>query len=156
LEETQRIIHEDYGDCGMAFNGVYLLDNDHSVIESVKETVSWRTNGFDVIGYNTDLEKAVAEITALKPVLVIYEWRVGGVTFMQRLRAAGVECEFIILTDYESFTALRNFFLTGGFDYLLKPLDKHKAETALARFRSLRSGQSAPHLNQETKRRKLI
>ena len=117
-------------------HGVYLLDSDLSVIKSVKNSDVWRENGFAVIGSNTDHDKAVLEIMTLKPVLVIYEWRIGGLWLMNRLRAAGAECELVILTDYESFGAQREFFMNGGLDYLLKPLDKREAEAALTRLRS--------------------
>ena len=99
-------------------HGVYLLDNDQLMMDSTKKAVPWREKGFDVIGSNTDPGKAMIEIMSLKPVLVIYEWRIGGFTLMNKLRAAGADCEFIILTDYESCTALRDFFMNGGLDYL--------------------------------------
>ena len=122
----------------MVIYGIYLLDNDQSAINGVTKEVPWRKNGFDVIGSNTDPNRAVQEIMTLRPVLVIYEWRIGGIALMNRLRAAGVDCDYIILTDCQSLSALRNFFANGGLDYLLKPLDKREAETALAKLRTRR------------------
>ena len=119
--------------------GVYILDSDQTVIDSVKKLVPWRENGFRFIGSNTDSGKAEQEIMALKPVLVIYEWQVGGATLMKKLRAAGAECEFVVLTDNQSVSALRDFYTNGGLEYLLKPLDIKEAESVLSAIRQKRT-----------------
>ena len=136
---SREIIHIKRHLGGISILGIYLLDNDPAVIDSTKKAFPWREHGFDVIGSHTDPGKAMAEIVTLKPALVIYEWRIGGVRLINKLRAAGADCEFAVLTDYKSFTAVRDFFVNGkGLYYLLKPLDKEETEDALARLRKRR------------------
>lgn len=114
---------------------VYFLDNDQSAIDNAIKAVSWNEHGFNIIGSNTDSGKAIQEIIDLKPSLVIYEWRIGGVVLMKKLIEAGAECNFVVLTDCKSVATVREFFTNGGFDYLLKPIDTQETETVLNRFR---------------------
>jgi two-component system response regulator YesN len=60
--------------------------------------------------------------------------KMSGNALMRRVKEAGNDCEFIILTDTYSHDALQDFFLDGGFEYLLKPLDVEKAETMLEKL----------------------
>jgi YesN/AraC family two-component response regulator len=58
----------------------------------------------------------------------------GGGTLIDTVKSAGVKCEFIMLTKYTALDLLREFFQSGGFDYLLKPLEMENMETALKRL----------------------
>ncbi|MCL2217883.1 MAG: hypothetical protein FWB91_12825 [Defluviitaleaceae bacterium] len=118
----------------MNIYGVYLLDNDRITLASIKKSALWRENNFRVIGSGTDPDAAAREIAALRPALVIYEWETGGIMLMKKLRAAGADCEFILLTYCQSFAAVRSFYTNGGLDYLLKPFNTQDAERALLRF----------------------
>ena len=119
--------------------GVYLLDCSKAAIEKTKKAFPWRDNGFEVVGFNTDTMKAVEEILLLKPELVITEYQMPemcAVSLMNVIKSAGLKSEFIILTVSWSVETMREFFQSGGLDYLCKPLEKQEAETALSRLRS--------------------
>jgi YesN/AraC family two-component response regulator len=58
----------------------------------------------------------------------------GGGTLIDTVKSAGVKCEFIMLSNYSALDLLRDFFQSGGFDYLLKPLETENMETALKRL----------------------
>ena len=92
---------------------------------------------FRLIGSSIDPEEALQEILALKPDIVVTEWELSNTTggaLMQRVRDAGGQCEFIVLTGAYSHNSLRAFFLAGGFDYWRKPLRKQMALEALERL----------------------
>ena len=116
---------------GIAINSVYLLDNDEAVINSIEKTVLWQENGFDIIGSNTDFDQAVQEIMALRPMLVIYGWQIGGIALMRKLRAVGMSCEFITISYSWSTETMRDFFHSGGFEFILRPINFQIMETAL-------------------------
>jgi YesN/AraC family two-component response regulator len=58
----------------------------------------------------------------------------GSGTLIDTVKSAGVNCEFIMLTKYTALDLLREFFQSGGFDYLLKPLEMENMETTLKRL----------------------
>jgi YesN/AraC family two-component response regulator len=58
----------------------------------------------------------------------------GGGTLIEAVKSAGLDCEFIVLSKYSALDLLREFFQSGGFDYLLKPLETANMETTLKRL----------------------
>jgi response regulator of citrate/malate metabolism len=119
------------------FYGVYLLDNDNKTIEKARQSVPWHENGYKVIGSSTKTDTALEEILALKPTLVICDHIImlgSSDTLMKTVKKAGIGCEFIMLTKYPTLTAMRDFFQSGGFDYLLKPLEAEQFDLALKRL----------------------
>ena len=119
---------------GIAIKSVYLLDDDKIIINSVKEAVPWQKIGFDIIGSNTDFDQAVREIMALRPMLVIYEWQIGDITLIKKLRAAGLDCEFVTISYSWSPETMRKFFHSGGFDFLLLPINSQGMEAVLEKL----------------------
>ena len=117
--------------------GVYLVDDEKLMIDSVISAISWPENGFEVIGFNTDPVLAAVEIISLKPDLVISDLkmpRLDGISLMKTLKDARMDCEFIMLSAFGEFEASRDFFLLGGVDYLLKPLDPQEAALVLEKL----------------------
>ena len=117
--------------------GVYLVDDERLMIDSIISAISWPENGFEVIGTNTDPILAAAEIISLKPDLVICDLkmpRLDGIGLIKTLKEAAMDCEFIMLSAFGEFEASRNFFLLGGIDYLLKPLDPQEATIIFERL----------------------
>ena len=116
---------------------MYLIDNKQEEIEKTTEVISLLPDRLWVTGSSTDPESAVSEIVRLKPDLVICEWYMGsinGTALMKTVERAGARCRFIVLTRYESVSALQSFFPEGGLDYLTKPLDLKSLQSALGRY----------------------
>ena len=117
--------------------GVYLVDDEKLMIDSVITAISWPEYGFEVIGANDDPVMAAAEIISLKPDLVICDLkmpRLDGIGLIKTLKDASMNCEFIMLSAFGEFEASRDFFLMGGADYLLKPLDPQEAALVLEKL----------------------
>ena len=113
---------------------VYLVDDEKLMVESVVSSVNWTDNGFEVVGYNTDPSYAKGEILSLKPDLIISDLkmpRLDGIELIKALKEAGADFEVIMLSAFAEFEASRHFFLLGGMDYLLKPLDLSEATIVL-------------------------
>lgn len=115
---------------------VYIIDDEPLMIDSIIKSVSWPENGFEIVGHSTIPETAMAEICSIMPELVFCDLKlpgIDGVALIKLLRERGVESEFVMLSAFGEFEASRNFFLMGGFDYLLKPLESKEAEIVLER-----------------------
>lgn len=116
---------------------VYIVDDDLIVLDEIVSTVQWLDNGFTVIGYSCNPQKAIEEISEKKPDLVITDLKMpvlDGIELIIQLKRAEIDCEFIILSAYSSFSESREFFRLGGFDYMLKPFNQSEIEFVFERL----------------------
>lgn len=107
--------------------GVYIFDSDRAEIFKTERTVDWAALGFEIIGSNTDPVSAENEIASLKPALVIAgteKPQLQGIHFVKAVRKAGLDCRIVALTTWWNPEVMGAFFHGGGFDYLLKPLER--------------------------------
>lgn len=99
--------------------------------------IDWRKYGFEIIGTNIEPAAAEREILALKPALVILgteKPQSQGIHFVRAVRKAGADCKIAALVTWWNPEAMGDFFYGGGFDYLLKPLDREMVENVVTRF----------------------
>jgi len=119
---------------------VYLVDDDPIIMEDVSAKPVWQECGFEIIGKSTSSRKALEEIQALKPDLVMCDLKMpglDGIDLMTQVKNAGLGCEFLMLSAHASFHDSRDFFKQDGFDYLLKPVDEMELQIALERLARL-------------------
>ena len=70
----------------------YLVDDDRFILEELTEIIPWMENGFEVIGSNTDPEKAIEEITELDADAVFCDMKMpkmNGNELIAKLRESG-------------------------------------------------------------------
>lgn len=116
---------------------IYLVDDDPLILNNLSGKPVWQESGFEVAGAESDPEAALREIVRLRPHAVMSDLRMpgmDGVSLMTRARGQGVDSEFIMLSAFASFQDSRDFFLSHGFDYLLKPVDEIELEITLERL----------------------
>ncbi len=117
--------------------GVYIVDDEGLMIKCVMQTISWGENGFEVVGSSTSPVQAIEEIKQKQPHLVFCDLKMpsmDGISMIKACREAHIDTEFIMLSAFGEFEASRSFFVLGGFDYLLKPLQSQEAELVLERL----------------------
>ncbi len=116
---------------------VYLVDDDAVILEDLRHCISWLDNGFEVVGSSLSPVMAMDEIRKLQPDVVISDLKMepfDGITLMQKLKELGLTPYFLMVSAYGSFENSRRFFLEGGYDYLLKPLDPEEVELILGKL----------------------
>lgn len=116
---------------------VYLVDDDSIILDELLNVIPWMDNGFKVVGSSTSPTVAMEEIQALEPTLVVLDLKmepIDGFQIMQLLREAGQSCYFLLVSAYGTFANSRRFFLAGGFDYILKPIQSQEIQLALGRL----------------------
>ena len=104
------------------------------VVSDLISSIPWLENGFEVVGSNTNAIEAIAEIASLKPDVVFSDFKMpacNGVELIRRVKEINVDTEFVILSAHADFSASRDFFLMGGIDYILKPLDQSNSSIVL-------------------------
>ena len=113
---------------------VFLVDDDPFILEEMIEMVQWEENGFEVAGSSTDPEEALGMIPELKPEVVFCDLKMPGMDgneLIRRLKAEGADCEFVMISAYDSFENVRTFFQQTGFDYILKPVKNEDIQIVL-------------------------
>ena len=104
----------------------YLVDDDRFILDELTEIIPWMENGFEVIGSNTDPEKAIGEILELEADAVFCDMKMpsmSGNELIGRLKEAGCNSEYVVISAYDDYDNVRAFFQQSGFDYVLKPVD---------------------------------
>lgn len=121
----------------------YLVDDDRFILEELTEIIPWMENGFEVIGSNTDPEKAIGEILELGADAVFCDMKMpkmDGNELISRLKESGCKAEFVVISAYDDFENVRTFFQQNGFDYILKPVDIGDVRIVLEKLNSRLSG----------------
>lgn len=128
--------------------GVYIVDDEKPIVSKLVGAIPWLENGFEVIGYTTSAQTALAEIIEKRPDVVFSDLKMpglDGIKLIQLLKERGVAAEFVMLSAFDEFQAVRSFFLMEGFDYILKPLDQNAAALVLEKL-----GRKLAHRHHQT------
>lgn len=120
----------------------YLVDDDRFILEELTEIIPWMENGFEVIGSNTDPEKAMREIIELEADAVFCDMKMpkmSGNELIAKLKESGCKAEFVVISAYDDFENVRTFYRQSGFDYILKPVDIDDVRIVLEKLNSVLS-----------------
>ncbi len=113
---------------------IYIVDDEQPTIRYLVDTIPWLEHGFEVMGFHTDPLAAISEIIEQRPDAVFTDLKMpelDGVELFKRCREAGVTAEFVMLSAFDAYDGVRDFFNLGGVDYILKPLDNDNAAMVL-------------------------
>lgn len=119
----------------------YILDDDPQSLNGLLRDIAWLDHGFEVVGQTTSSAVALEEIATLQPRLVVSDLKssaMDSMDFMEALKAQGIACHFLLISAHGTFEQARRFFLQGGFDYILRPMQAQEIPLVLERlFRQL-------------------
>lgn len=114
-----------------------LIDDEPWALLGMRNTFPWEQYGFRIIAELTDPIAALRIIHEQKPDAVFTDVRMPGMTgleLMKQSREKGIEAEFVIVSGFSEFAYAQEAIRYGGFDYLLKPLEKEETETVLKKL----------------------
>ncbi|MFH8449058.1 response regulator [Streptomyces fungicidicus] len=120
---------------------VLVVDDDFRVARVHRAYVE-RLDAFRVVGVAGTGEQALAAVDELRPDLVLldlYLPDVFGLDVIPRLRAAGRDCDVMVISAAREADAVRGAVRHGVVDYLLKPFDFEDLRGRLERY-ALRRG----------------
>ena len=103
--------------------GVLIVDDDFMVARIHQGFVA-RIDGFQVVGTANTGEQAITAVAELHPDLVLldlYLPDISGLDVLARLRAAGHDCDVLVITAARDAEAVRGAVRQGVVNYLLKP-----------------------------------
>ncbi|MFJ7136449.1 response regulator [Streptomyces fungicidicus] len=115
---------------------VLVVDDDFRVARVHRAYVE-RLDAFRVVGVAGTGEQALAAVEGLRPDLVLldlYLPDVFGLDVIPRLRAAGHDCDVMVISAAREADAVRGAVRHGVVDYLLKPFDFEDLRGRLERY----------------------
>lgn len=118
---------------------VVLVDDEYMNSMGMKQLIDWSALGFTVTKTFTLAEKALADVIAHPPGVIITDMNmpnVPGPEFVRRVRAAQPDTVIIVLSGYGDFDYVRASLQSGALDYLRKPVDPDELTAALAKAKA--------------------
>ncbi|MFI8949462.1 response regulator [Streptomyces sp. NPDC053750] len=120
--------------------GVLVVDDDFMVARVHRAFVE-RVEPFRVLGVAGTGEQALTAVVELRPDLVLldlYLPDVFGLDVIPRLRAAGHDCDVMVISAAREADAVRGAVRHGVVDYLLKPFEFEDLRVRLERYAAQR------------------
>lgn len=117
---------------------VFLVDDEELVIKSLKASVNWNQQGFEIVGYALSGEEAVEAIKRIRPDVVFSDIRMPGMNGLElkkRLDDVGVSAKFIIVSGLAEFALAQKAIQNGISGYCLKPFDEMEIMGYLRKFK---------------------
>lgn len=119
---------------------VLIADDEHLVLEGLKQIIDWHANGFSICGTAVNGQDTLNKIQILKPDLVLLDIRMPKLDGIDVVKAAldfGFTGKFIILSGLSDFKLAQAAMRYGVDFYLTKPIDEDELEQAVHTMRDL-------------------
>lgn len=121
--------------------GVLLVDDEPSVLDMEKRAIEKRTENFHVVGEAYSVREAIGVFKKVKPDVILTDMKMPKesgielIKYISELEDMRVIC--VAVSGYSDFDYVRDAFMYGAFDYLLKPLEPKKVSELFARINRL-------------------
>jgi two-component system response regulator YesN len=125
------------GEKGKNMLTALLVESDSEQLEHVLGLVNWGAYGFEVIGHRGDGIAAMEAILNTHPDLVFTSDdlpRLSGIDLIDRIQGHGISCDFVIVSETESFAVARETMRRGVEEYLLKPVNRDELIRVLKKY----------------------
>ncbi len=111
-----------------------IAEDEPLMRERLKEKLAEVWPELDIVAEAEDGEQALALYAEHQPQLAFLDIRMPGMTGLDVAAAIGGGCHIVFITAYDQY-ALQAFD-AGAVDYLLKPIENERLQTAVERIRS--------------------
>lgn len=119
---------------------LFVIDDEYDVIEGIKDSVEWNKYGIEMCGGASNGAEAFDRIFDLQPDILIVDMNMpvmGGIELIEKIRAAEIDVEFVILSGYDDFNYAQKAINLGVAEYLLKPCHVEEILKAVLNVREL-------------------
>lgn len=118
---------------------VFLVDDEISIRENLRNSFPWEEHGFQLIGEAPDGEMALPMLRDLNADILLTDIRMpfmDGMRLCEEVQRTMPWVERIILSGYDDFAYAQKAISFGVSEYLLKPVTSKELEEALDRVRN--------------------
>lgn len=115
---------------------VFLVEDEIAIRESIRKTIPWEREGFDLVGEAGDGELAYPQILQTKPDILLTDIRMpfmGGLELAGLVRRELPRIRILVLSGFDDFEYARQAIHIGVEEYLLKPLTEEELLEKLRR-----------------------
>lgn len=128
---------------------IMIVDDNPSIIESLKCSVRWDTYNCVICGMATNAVQGLQKISSEKPDILITDIMMPGLNGLEmigKVKVCSPKTETIIITGYSNFSFAQAAIRLGVVDFILKPIDNNDLIAAVQKVLNQISGSSGPHL----------
>lgn len=111
-----------------------IIDDEKPVRDCINLLVNWSEYGIEAVYEAEDGQEAIAIIKQEQPDLILTDIRMpgaDGLQLMDWIYHNACRCKVIAISGYTDYEYVRQIFLQGGIDYILKPIQPQKLNQAL-------------------------
>lgn len=118
---------------------ILLVDDEEMVIKSLKATLSWEENGFEIIDYALSAQEAFEKVEKLKPDVIITDIKmpkINGLELIQMIKNIAPDIHCLIISGYAEFAYIQKSIRLEVTGYCLKPFDEDEIVVYLKRIKN--------------------
>lgn len=118
---------------------VIIVDDELPVINSLKNRVNWKEQGFEVIGEARNGLAAYDLIVERRPDIVFTDIRMAGMTgleLIQKVNELKLDIIFVVISGYAEFAYAQKALNYGAAGFCLKPFDENEIAVILKNAKS--------------------
>jgi YesN/AraC family two-component response regulator len=115
---------------------VFLADDNQLARHSLKVSILWEKNGFEIVGEAENGKEALKKIKSLMPDIALLDIKMPGLSGIEVAKQLLVDRSIpicIIISAYDDFMYMQQSLKLGIFDYLLKPVNNKELLEVLSR-----------------------
>lgn len=104
-------------------NEVLLVEKQESMIHIYKHMLPWQDYQFQITSVTDSEDKAIAFYGEYQYKLVITDIALAegnGISLIRKLKRLNPECQILVISDHEEYSNVREAFMEGACDYILK------------------------------------
>lgn len=103
---------------------VLIVDDEYIMRQGLKYIIDWNAYGYEIVGEAQNGEEALRKIEELSPHIVFTDIvmpTLNGVDFTEAVHKLYPSVQMIVLSGYDKFEYVKQTFINGVVDYILKP-----------------------------------
>jgi two-component system CitB family response regulator len=115
-----------------------IIAEDDPQVAAIQQRFLERIEGIELVGVAHTLQEAMELIEILQPQLILLDIQFpegSGLDLLVRLRSQQQACDVILVTAAREVATLTTALRNGVFDYILKPLNFSRLESAISKYR---------------------
>ena len=102
---------------------VLIVDDEPIVKIALQSMLNWEELGFHICTTASNEKEALEAAERFEPDLIICDLKMpvlDGIGLIHTAKEKGMDCEFLVISNYEDFNFVRTALVLGAFDYILK------------------------------------
>lgn len=126
-----------------------IVDDERWVLNNLLKSIDWASEGFEIVGTETESPKALERIQELNPELVFVDIRMPEISGLELIKTCNdlqLDTLFIVVSGFAEFSYVKKCINLGAIGYCLKPIEEEEIIPLLKKAREILHERSAKDL----------